>query len=171
MPKSRLKKNMKNHEHPMKNRYEKHWTIQTIFIKKSVHKYVNSLFLSNGKPISEKRHFEKVFFPSKIRSKITLETSMFEPSKNHQKMMPKWSQNPSKIDENPSKNRCQKKDGPKSRNIEAWSAQGSKNPLRLSCEPRGSGPVGPHNPTKRAQIEQMIPHANGPLARRICNPG
>ena len=40
---------------------------------------------------------KKFVFNRKVRSKIMLETSMFESSENHTKMIPKWSQNPSKI--------------------------------------------------------------------------
>ena len=66
---------------------------------KNMPKYVNTLFFSNGRSISEKMIIRKVIFFIKNQSKITLETSTFEVSKNHRKMMLKWSRNPSQIDE------------------------------------------------------------------------
>ena len=75
---------------------------------------------------------------------------------NHRKIIKKWCQNGIKIHpksmKNPSKNRGPKKDGPKSRKIEAWGAQGSKMSLRPSCGPRDFEPVGPYKPTKRTRI-------------------
>ena len=54
-------------------------------------------FSRTGDRFHKNRKFQKVCFSSIIRSKIMLETSMFESSENHTKMIPEWSQNPSKI--------------------------------------------------------------------------
>ena len=64
---------------------------------------------------------------------------------------------------NPSKNRGWKKDSPKTKKIEAWSAQGSKMSLRVSCEWRVSGPGAPAQGIERSRIGLTWSHT--PMGR------
>ena len=88
----------------------------------------------------------------KNRSKNILETAMQKSSKISEIRCENGAKIHQQSIKNPSKNRGPKKDGPKSRKIEAWSAQGSKMSLRPSCGPRDFEPVGPYKPTKRTRI-------------------
>ena len=142
----------------MKNRCEKHWQIQIFFIEKMHARICKCIVFPQQeidfrKIVNSKKFVFHWKFDQKSRSK--------QRCSKHRKIIKKWCQNGAKIlpksMKNPSKNRGRKKDRPKSRKIEAWSAQGSKMSLRLSCSPRVFEPVGPYKPTKRARIVSRDP--------------
>jgi len=87
-----------------------------------------------------------------IRWKIGPKTSSKQRCRIHRKYQEIDAKMELKSIKDPLKNRGPKKDGSKSIKIEAWSAQGSKMSLRLSCGPRDFEPMGPYKPTKRTRI-------------------
>ena len=129
-------------------------------------------FSRTGDRFHKNRKFQKVCFSLKIRPKIMLETSMFESSENHTKMIPKWSQNPSKIHQKSIQKSRSEKGRPKINKNRGPGRPRLENvattfPRLMRLWP-GGVPAMKERRTEGAMITKVIPTRT--VARRICNP-